>query len=163
MRTAEILLKILTSSLTHEGNGNSRSIGSNQCSRLPVLLHLFEYFFLNVEPFHHNLDDPVGLSNLMQIVFQVTGGDPTGKLGMVDGRGFGFERFGQRLVDQAVAHDLVFQAEPFFTFLFIEFPGNDIKEEDFHANIGKVAGDATSHDAGADYGHFFDVFFHVQL
>src|SRR5690606_17656338 len=71
MRTTEILLEVITPPFTKHMYGNSRSIRSDECARLPEFLHAFVKRFLYVQSLHNHFYDPIRIRDVLQIIIEI--------------------------------------------------------------------------------------------
>src|SRR5690606_8016781 len=59
MRTTEMRLEIIAPSLGHQVDGNARSVGSNQCTGLAMLLHAVKHQLFDIQPLYNHLNYPI--------------------------------------------------------------------------------------------------------
>ena len=69
--SAEMLFKVFASSLGHQVDGNTRSIGTDQGARFAELLHLIVNDFFDIEAFNHHFNHPIAGGNVLHVVFEI--------------------------------------------------------------------------------------------
>ena len=128
-------------------DGNTGCIGGDEGARFSDGIHFFHQLLFDVQAFDDHFYDPVGGGDGLQVVFKVSGGDMRQHLFVIDRRGVLFDRSLQAVVDQLVAFGLV------GGICFVQAGRDNIQQLHLATNVGEVAGDAGSHDPGAQNGY----------
>ena len=70
--------KCLSPVFTHGPGRYAGGVGGNNGSRFQNSFNLFKNALFNVQPFHHHFNDPLGITEPCEIVFQISDGDQLG-------------------------------------------------------------------------------------
>src|SRR6185437_5811412 len=92
MRDEEIALEALGHSLDEIFERNRRGVGRDDRAFLAMLLDLLVCRVLDLELLEHDLDDPVALGELLQVVLEIAGGDEPRIVAMHERRRIGLEQ-----------------------------------------------------------------------
>src|SRR5690606_17332535 len=71
MGAAKMCRKIFTSPFQHHFYRNAGSICSDKASGLSVLFYLFKERLLDIQSFHHRLNNPVAITDAEKIIFEI--------------------------------------------------------------------------------------------
>ena len=96
-------LKIKTSPLGHQVNGNPRGVGGDQGSRFSVFFNAGKYLLFDIQSLHNHFDNPIYLSDLRQMIFDVSRSNSMDKPWVVQWRRLLLERLSQGAFRQKVS------------------------------------------------------------
>ncbi len=143
MGDQEIGLEAIGLALDKIFKWDRRGVGRNQCARFADRIDLLVQGGFDVETFDHDLDNPVNIGDLRQMIVNIARRHEPGEPFAHERRGFGLER----LLDRGFRQNIPILG-PF---------RHDIEQQYLNPGIGKMGGDTHTHDAGADNGGFLDV------
>ena len=129
----EVLAEVLGASLGHAGDRQAGGVRGHDRARLADLLDPREDLLLDVEPLHHDLDDPVALGHAVPVVLEVADLDQGQEARRVQQRR-------PRLLDSLEAGERQLVAEAWV----------DVQQQHWNPGVGEVGGDAGPHDAGPE-------------
>ncbi len=138
VRSAEVLPEVVAPPLREQRNRNARRVRRDERSGLAVLFHPLEELLLDVEPLDDDLDDPIAVGHLREVVVEVAGGDAPRKPLRVNRGGVALQRIAQVSRRHAIAR---------------AFLSGEVQEEHFGSGLGQMARNARTHHAGAQHGH----------
>ena len=130
--TAKMFFKILTAAFCHQVNGNTRSIGSDQCAGLTILFYFFIDQLFDVQPFHYHFYDPVTAGNIFHVIIKIACADLFHHVFMIYRRGVAFNRCCKCIVNQFVALRRLFAIYGFLCYY--------VEQKHLYPNTCKMAG-----------------------
>ncbi len=133
------------------GHRQPAGVGGDDRARLANGFDAAQQAALDLEVFHHGLDDPVHVSQLLQIVFEVADGDQPGQRRLEKRGRPGLDRSFQSGGGETVAHRTV------------RIGRDDVQKVGGNTGIGQVRGDAGAHGARAQNGDFLNSFLHEMF
>ncbi len=148
-RVEEVSAKPVAAKLVGEpfdnfGHGQAAGVGSDDGSRLANGFDAAQQAALDVQILDHSFNDPVHISELLQIVFEVADGDQLREGRLEERGGLGLDRSLQSGGSDAVPYRA------------IGIRGNDVQQVRRNTGIGQVRGDAGTHGARAQDGNFLN-------
>ena len=145
-----MLPEVLTHPLLDHLDGDARSIRRDQATLAPYPIYLPEHLLLDVQPFHHYLDDPVVVPQLLHIVGEVAHRNPFGEVFSVQRRGLTLDGGLERLSRYRITYRGL-------SFRIAHIARQDIQHQHFQSDVSKVAGNSGAHYPRAQNGYAADV------
>nr|GFC32843.1 hypothetical protein [Tanacetum cinerariifolium] len=163
VRAAEVLPEIVGAPLAQQPNRDAASVARNERALLAELLDALVEALFDIKALYHHFNHPVAGGNILEVVVEVAGRDAAHLTLAVQRRWVGHHGGLQGAVHDAVFHRWRVQLQAFFLFIGRQFFRGDVKQEHRYSDIGKVAGNARAHHAGAEHGNFLDYSFHIKV
>ena len=142
--------EVVGESFRNFSDGQAAGVGGNDSARLANSFNFAKQRPLEVEILDDGLDDPVNLSQLLQVVVEVAHGDQAGKRSIHKGCGLGFlgrvKTRGSNLIARGRARARR------------NVSRNYVEQVAGHTGVGKMCGDAGAHGSGAEDGNFINAF-----
>ena len=140
VRAHEAALEVLAAALDLEVHGDAAGVAADDRGFLGDLLHAFPQAAFGVEFLDDRLEDPVGVLEVLEVVFEVAGRDQGGAGGVHEGGGAGLEGALDAGLGQEVPVGVVRQ--------------DDVQQHHGNPGVGELRGDGGTHHARADNGSF---------
>ncbi len=145
MRAEKMCPELRAQTLGHGIEKNPGSIGGNDRVRFAHRIDSAQQVLLDLEIFHHDFNDPITFSDLVEIVRKVADGDAIGIFGVHEKCRTGCDHFIETGLDDAIAHLRVGVSA------FFHVRRHNIQHQRAHTGTGKQGGNAAAHNAGPEH------------
>jgi hypothetical protein len=139
----EVALEAVGQALDELGQRDRRGVRRDRRALPAHLVEAAIEALLDVEPLDDDLDDPVAVGDLAEVVLEVADSDELGGALRHEGGGLALQHLGDGAGGDRVAVLGVLR--------------HDVEQQHRHARIRDLRGDAGAHDAGAEDGDFLDL------